>query len=46
MPKVKNLKGYYHDVKNYRFTVQLKDTNFTNKIIKKSFCYKDDYLHN
>jgi len=45
MPKVKNLKGYYHDKINYRYTVQLKDNNFTNKTIKKSFCYKDDYLH-
>lgn len=45
MPKVKNIKGYYEDVTNYRFTVSIKDAHFTNKIIKKSFCYKDDYLH-
>jgi hypothetical protein len=45
MPKVNNVKGYYNDKKNYRYTVQIKDTNFTNKIIKKSFCYRDDYLH-
>ena len=45
MPKVKNIKGYFHDKTNYSFTVQLKDINFTNKIIKKSFVYRDDYLH-
>jgi hypothetical protein len=45
MPKIKNIKGFYEDKINYRFTVSLKDKHFTNKIIKKSFCYKDDYLH-
>jgi hypothetical protein len=44
MPKVNNLKGYYDDKINYRFTVQIKD-KLTNKIIKKSFCYRDDYLN-
>ena len=44
MPKVNNIKGYYNDKINYRYTVQLKD-KITNKIIKKSFCYRDDYLY-
>jgi len=45
MPKVKNIKGYYNDETNYRYTVQIKDTYFTNKMIKKSFVYRDNYLH-
>lgn len=45
MPKKTNIKGYYHDKINYRYTVQLKDTNFTNKLIKKSFVYRDEYLY-
>ena len=45
MPKVKNIKGYYEDKINYRFSVSIKDTHFTKKFIKKSFCFKDDYLH-
>lgn len=45
MPKKTNLKSYYHDKINYRYTVQIKDIYFSNKVVKKSFCYRDDYLH-
>ena len=44
MPKVNNIKGYYNDKINYRYTVQIKD-KLTNKLIKKSFCYRNDYLY-
>tara|TARA_R110002072_G_scaffold2321_1_gene19353 strand:- start:4297 stop:4560 length:264 start_codon:yes stop_codon:yes gene_type:complete len=45
MPKVNNIKGYYNDKTNYRYTLAIRDTYFTNKIVNKSFCYRDDYLH-
>ena len=45
MPKVNNIKGYYHDKNNYRFTMSISDKYFTKKTLKKSFCYRDDYLH-
>ena len=45
MPKTNKIKGYFHDKTNYSYTVQLKDINFTKKIVKKSFVYRDDYLH-
>lgn len=36
---------YYDDKKNFQFVVQIKDKYFTNKIVKKSFCYRHGYLH-
>jgi hypothetical protein len=45
MPKVNNLKGYYCDKINYRYSVVINDKYFTKKLIKKSFVYRDDYLY-
>jgi len=38
-------KCYYNDTGNFQFVVQIKDKFFTNKIVKKSFCYRDSYLY-
>lgn len=37
-------KYYYDDKRHHQFVVQIKDVYFTGKMIKKGFCYKDDYI--
>lgn len=39
------INGYYNDKTNYRYTVSIRDKYFTNKIIRKSFCYRDNYCY-
>ena len=45
MPIKLNEKGYYNDSINYRFTISIRDKYFTNKIIRRSFPYRDNYCY-